>query len=259
MTLATFNCVTCGAGVRRFDTPPGPVQCRQCLVPDDEALHRSVSAAASERLARRLARFDQAGGFAGAVLPEHPTTRWERLALTAVADHKKRLSARSPGRGGLVFIGPTGIGKTRAAIAIVKAVGDLDAAGVAAVTESELLNPGVAPWDLPAHITRMVAGRHCLFVDEIGSVSRQPDQVMAGWREVAEHLHASPLPVLFIATTNRQSWASSGGLSEWMGAQTVSRLNQFCQMATTGWVDHRTGAEHSQWQAALTTPASAAP
>lgn len=252
MSVMTVYCTACHSPVRRLGPPTGQVLCRTCLNSDsDDMLRESVRAAAADRLAQRLARFDRLGMFDDATLPAEPRTRWQTIAIGLVAEHCRRLGDGATGRCGLMFIGPTGIGKTRAAIAIARAVGTVDPAGVAAVTESELLDPGVAPWELPAHIARLMANRHTLLVDEIGSVARQPDHVMAGWRDVAEHIHASDVPVLFVGTTNRQSWSERGGLGEWMGAQAVSRLRQFCETATTGWTDHRIGQEHLQWKHAL--------
>lgn len=255
--LTITECGQCGQPVRRLGVPDTAVLCPNCLAGGDEAVRDAVRAAAAERLERRLTRFDQAGGFDTAALSAAPSTKWEKLAATAVDDHRQRLVAGTAGRTGLMFLGPTGIGKTRALVAVGRAVGAIDPAGVVACTESELLAPSVTPWELPTHIARMIAGRHCVLVDEIGSVARPRDQIMAAWREVVEHFHACEVPVLFVGTTNRQSWSERDGLADWMGSQTVSRLRGFCQTATTGWTDHRVGRDHEQWRSALTAaPAS---
>lgn len=251
MAWTMVSCADCGATMRRLGSPSPTALCAMCVDDGGAAMRESVHRASSARLEQRLGRFDGAGGFDGAELPAHPEKRWEKLAATAVAEHLRRLADAQPGRTGLVFIGPTGIGKTRAAIAMTRAVAAVEPAGVAAMTESDLLSPSVAPWELPTHVAQLLSNRHTIMIDEVGSVSRPADQIMAGWRTVVEYVHASPLPVLFIATTNRQSWSESGGLGEWMGAQSVSRLRECCEMATTGWTDHRINRDHLDWKNAL--------
>lgn len=259
MTVKNTKCSRCGGVVRRLGEPAGTVLCRRCLNLDDSAIHHAVRAAAEDRLAQRLSRFDTSGRYSDAKLPTAPRTRWERLAIAAVSTHAEHLATGRCARTGLVFIGPTGIGKTRALISIARGVGAIEPAGISVLTESELLDPSVAPWDLRAHVARLLANRHCILVDDIGSVARTPDQIMSGWLEVAECLNAATTPILFVGTTNRQSWSERGGLTEWMGAQSVSRLREYCEIATTGWTDHRTGQEHPQWRQALERAPTARP
>lgn len=251
--MTVTACSVCSASVRRL---PGSsttqTLCPACTDSGFDEMHQIVDAVAHSMLEQRLTRFDGSGAYDSAVLSPTPSTRWERLAVAAVADHRRAISERQPSRGGVIFIGPTGIGKTRAAIAMCRAVAEFDAGGVLVVSEAELFAPEIPPWELDAHIRRFVSGRRCVMVDDIGTVARPIDQVMAGWKAFVDALRAEPQPTLFVGTSNRLSWSDSpAGLAEWMGAQAVSRLREHCELATTGWTDYRTGRDHHQWQESL--------
>ncbi|KJR10294.1 ATP-binding protein [Gordonia sihwensis] len=250
--LTLYSCSSCSAPVRRLTgSDTREVLCANCTDSGVDAMRALVTAQANESLERQLARFDGAGGYLSASLSTNPTAKWERAAVAAVDELRTSLTRGRISRGGLVLIGPAGIGKTRAAIAICRAVGQFDPAGVSVSSEADLLAPQIPPWELPQHIRRTVAGKRCVLVDDIGSVARPTDQVMSAWKFLLDFLRAADHPTLLIVTTNRQTWAEPGGLADWMGAQSVSRLREIATMGTTGWTDHRTGHDHEQWKAQL--------
>lgn len=252
--MITVKCSQCGSPVKRRQAPVRDVLCMDCCTPTD--VHQDRTQQALEMVEARLHRFDGAGGYDHALLSmTATTTRWESLAATAVRNHLHRCATQTAGREGIMFTGPTGIGKTHAAIGIARRVAQAAPAGVWAVTESELLDPSVAPWELTQHVQSVLRHRHCLLVDDIGTVARPADQVMASWKMIADELISSREPIMLIGTTNRADWAQ---LTDWMGAQTVSRLTQFTHLATTGWTDRRTGGEHRTWRTSLTDSRRAA-
>lgn len=250
--LTTFVCSSCSAPVRRL---PGSsdkaVLCPACTESGVGALRAIVNASAVDVLDGQLAKFDGAGSYRSAQLSTDPTSRWERAAVDAVAAQKSAWEQGTVGRGGLILIGPAGIGKTWAGIAICRAVGAFDPTGVLALSETELLAPGIAPWELTSHIRRLIAGRRCILVDDVGAVARPADQVMSAWKFLLDSIRSADYPTLLIVTTNRQSWSGPNGLADWMGAQAVSRLREHADIGTTGWTDRRTGLDHDQWKAHL--------
>lgn len=250
--LTLYPCSSCSTPVRRLaGSDTQTVLCADCTDSGVGAMRALVVEQAAAALERQLARFDGAGGYRSAALSEHPTSKWEKAAVAAVDElHTSVVQGRIT-RGGLVLIGPAGIGKTRAAIGICRSVGDFDPLGVAVSSEADLLAPEVPPWELPQHIRRTVGGKRCVLVDDLGSVARPADQVMSAWKYLLDFIRSADYPTLLIVTTNRQTWAEAGGLADWMGAQSVSRLREFATMGTTGWTDHRTGLDHEQWKAQL--------
>lgn len=251
MAIITAVCSECGDGVRRLEPPKRAVLCPTCCrnraAGDDTAF---INASARDLLENRLNAFDTTGGYGRQPFtPSRSPARWEQLSASSIDQHLRSLDSSTPGRAGLLLIGPTGIGKTRAALSIARRVADTHPRGVWALSETELLNPTIPPWELPAHIRQAVGGRHTLVVDDIGTAARPVDQVMAAWKTVVDALFAAPNPILLVATTNRTTWES---LSDWMGAQATSRLTSFTSLATTGWTDHRSGLEHTAWRALLT-------
>lgn len=251
--LTVLTCTSCQAPVRRLSGGVNErVLCPSCTESGVEAMRALVADQAAQSLEQRLGRFDGSGAYGSAVLSEHPTSRWERIAVEAVNAHRTALEQGTVSRAGLVLIGPAGVGKTRAAIALCRSVGAFDPSGVLMVTENELLAPEVPPWELLEHIRRLVSGRRCVAIDDIGAVARPADQVMAAWKYLLDILRAADQPMLLVGTTNRLSWSERGGLVDWMGAQAVSRLREHCEMGTTGWTDYRTGHIHEQWRSMLT-------
>jgi DNA replication protein DnaC len=253
--MITTTCSTCGQPVKRLITPTTPVLCAHCCAPSEEAIREEALIDARRRVERQFLTFDAAGSYDSAVLSMTQTpTQWQRKAVAAVNAHRQRLTENSPGRGGILFTGPTGIGKTHAAIAICRRVADFDPAGIRVTTETSLLRPGIPPWELHDHIRRTIDGARTLLIDDVGTVARPQDQVMSAWKQVADLIAASPTSTLVLATTNLTDLQH---LSQWVGAQAASRLTGFMDQATTGWTDHRAGVDHLDWKARLRPKADA--
>lgn len=253
MHITVASCSGCGGEVRRLGAPQRAVLCPDCcrrqVDVDDYAL---IDDNARAMLDSRLAAFDTAGGYGLQPFTPSPSpARWEQISEQSVCHHVQHLNAGTLGRTGVLFIGPTGIGKTRAALSIARRIAETRPQGVWVLSETDLLNPSIPPWELIGHIQRAVGGRHTLIVDDIGTAARPVDQVMSAWKSVVDALFAASTPILFVGTTNRTTW---DGLTDWMGAQATSRLMSFTSLATTGWTDRRSGLEHTAWRSLLTRP-----
>ncbi|WP_197028067.1 ATP-binding protein [Gordonia alkanivorans] len=245
--MITVACSSCGATTRRLRPQTTAVLCMNCCSPPEHELREQVLKDTRRRLELQLRAFDATGSYDDALLDmSATTTAWQRKSVAAITEHQGRIARGEPGRTGILFTGPTGIGKTHAAIAVCRRAMHFDPTGVRIVTESSLLQPGIPPWELHAHICRTLDGVRTLLVDDVGTVARPQDQVMSAWKLIADRIVASPDPVLFIATTNLPDLAR---LSDWVGAQATSRIAAFVQVATTGWTDHRAGLEHPEWKA----------
>lgn len=247
--MITVSCSSCGQDVKRLVPPTASVLCTECCTPSDDEVHHQLLADAQRRVECQLRAFDTAGSYDTAALSMTDTaTLWQRKSIAAVADHQRRLARNEPGRGGILFTGPTGIGKTYAGIAILRRVAQFDPSGIRVMTESSLLRPGIAPWELHDHIRRMLHSARTMLIDDVGTVARPQDQVMMAWKLAADLIAASPTSVLLIATTNLPDMDR---LSAWIGAQATSRLAGFVEQATTGWTDRRAGVDHAEWKARL--------
>lgn len=247
--MKIVECSGCRAPVKRIGDPQPRTLCAECCRPAVSADQRQVAVDARERVDRRLRSFDAAGSYDGVDLSSYDEdTAWHRSATQAVKSHSDRLADAVAGRDGIIFTGPTGIGKTRAAVAICRTMALVDPAGVRVMTEPQLLDPDIPPWRIHDHSRRMLAGARTLLIDDIGTVSRPPDQVMSAWKLVADEIVAAEESVLFLGTTN---FPSFDALSKWVGAQAMSRLAAFTLVRTTGWTDHRVGVEHSDWRRQL--------
>lgn len=258
-TIVTVPCSGCGAEVRRAAGIPGQpegwrdnVLCGQCRDDSPEDDWSSLLAdKAHARLHTRVLQFDAAAGYENANIDSEDLTRtrWAQAARTAI----NRCREQSCTRDGILFVGPTGIGKTYAGFAVCnEAARQLGADGVRFTTEEDLIGGDVATWELKAHIARFLADTHTILIDDIGVASRKSEQVQAAWKELCGQIAAQPGPMLILGTTNRQGWDGDHGLTAWMGAQSASRMRQWTSEATTGWTDRRTGVEHDRWRSLIT-------
>lgn len=255
--IVSAECTRCGRTVHRVlatvEGTPGwrqHVVCRDCREaedPVDAHLDRMLAGRARQRWADRAVAFDAAAGLDQAALPEGPDAAvWvqhARAALRTWADPAQQMS-----RSGLMLVGPTGIGKTWAGFALANAVADAgfgDAIRVA--TELDLLGPQVATWEMDERLRSWVDGAAMLMVDDIGVASRHQDQVQAGWKRLCDVVASQPRSLIVVGTSNRQSWMKPGGLAEWMGQQSASRMRSWTTLCTTGAQDRRTGDMHENW------------
>lgn len=247
--FVAVKCSSCGATVtrrQRSASDSNPVLCSACCaVPGADA--EAYRLAARAALEQQLGMFDATGQYNSAKLDANPETAWGRNTASTLAQHRLSVEAGGLFRGGLMFFGPSGIGKTRAAIAVCREVGDYDPAGVLIRTEQSLFDSSLAPWELLPAVTTLTAGKTLIVIDDIGVCYRRPDQIHAAWKGLCDSIATNPNPVLLIGTTNRPGWDGESGLTPWVGAQVTSRLRQFMTAATTGWTDHRTGEDHEQW------------
>ncbi|MBM4570050.1 ATP-binding protein, partial [Rhodococcus hoagii] len=100
--------------------------------------------------------FDATAGYESASLNADDVrdTRWARAAVAALDDASTRTT-----RAGLMFFGPTGIGKTWAGFAICNAaVQRFGADSVRFATEETLLGGDVAPWELHGRLQSWLRG-----------------------------------------------------------------------------------------------------
>lgn len=249
VSLIAVACTACGATVTRRKQPSldsNPVLCTSCCsVPGSDA--STYRQSAGQALERQLGMFDATGQYNDAQLDPLPETAWGKNIARVIKQHRAAYEAGGQYRGGLMFFGPSGIGKTRAAISACRAVGAYDPAGVLIRTEQALFDPALAPWELLPAVTSLTAGKTLIVIDDIGVCYRRPDQIHAAWKGLCDSIATSPNPVLLIGTTNRPGWDGESGLTPWVGAQVTSRLRQFMAAATTGWTDHRTGEDHQHW------------
>lgn len=254
-TIVAAQCTRCGATVKRMlatvqHTPEWREHvvcpaCRESESPTDAVIDEMLAAQHADRWRKIVARFDAAAGYQDAALSEPPEARWEQLAAKAVDELQDGSSIT---RSGLMLVGPTGIGKTWAAFAVANYAAQRGYADAIRVSsEVDLLGAQVAPWQLREQLGRWVEGARVLIVDDIGVASRQQDQIQGGWKQLCDLIAAQPHSMLVIGTSNRQSWTKAGGLVEWIGQQSTSRLRSWLPIATTGVVDRRTGETHQNW------------
>ncbi|MDN5758119.1 MAG: ATP-binding protein [Tomitella sp.] len=257
--IMTVPCRSCGADVRRASGMPGQpdgwrdnVLCTECRGESpEEDWTALLEDKARQRLHERILRFDAAAGYENAAIdaPDVASTRWAEATQDAIMVCRRQDTARD----GVMFVGPTGIGKTYAAFAVCNAAARaLGPDGVRFTTEEDLLGGDVASWQLKAHIARFLLGAHTVLIDDIGVASRRSDQIQAAWKELCGQIAAQPGPMMIVGTTNRQGWDGDQGISAWMGAQAASRMRQWTSEATTGWTDKRTGVLHERWRSLIT-------
>jgi hypothetical protein len=131
--------------------------------------------------------------------------------------------------GGLILMGPVGTGKTHLAVSIMRArmIGDL-------VSAIELLDAILKSYRTHETCTQLETARHSelLTLDDLGAEAKGE---WAG-REILEligYRYEYKLPV--IVTTN----ASMSMLKSRLGARTVSRLAEMCEVVPLRGSDHR--------------------
>lgn len=256
-TIATAKCTGCGAPVKRMlstiDHNPQwrnyvlcPT-CRETDTPTAAVINDMLDTQHRNRWRDIATRFDPAAHYDTATLPTTPTHRWEHIAAEAI---QQLLSADPATRCGVMLVGPTGIGKTWAAFAIANHIADLGYAHtIRATSEADLLGAHIPPWQVRDHITQLVDGANVLLIDDIGVAARHHDQIHTGWKLICDVISAQPQSMLLVGTSNRQSWLKAGGLGEWVGGQSVSRLRSWMTITTTGTTDRRTGQTHHNWAA----------
>lgn len=258
-TIVEAECVNCGASVKRLlavvqrnEDWREHVLCPTCRERSDPtAAHiaEMVATQSRERWERLVRRFDAAAGYERASLDEGRDSQWGKAARSAL---NTWLDPSEVTRSGVMLVGPTGIGKTRAAFAIANAAAQAGYAdSIRVSSEVELLGAQVAPWELGNTLERWVNGARVLIVDDIGVAARQQDQIQAGWKQLCDLVSAQPRSILLVGTSNRASWAKSGGIVDWIGQQSGSRLRSWMTLSTTGFIDHRTDTEHPNWAAHL--------
>ncbi len=256
--IVQVPCRTCGAAVSRMTglagQPPNwqdRVVCAGCRDEDpQQAWDAELDRQARARLHRRIVGFDATAGYETASLntDDVRNTRWARAAVSALDDAAARTT-----RAGLMFFGPTGIGKTWAGFAICNAaVQRFGADSVRFATEETLLGGDVAPWELHGRLQSWLRGASVVLVDDIGVANRRQEQVQAAWKELCSQIAGHPSSLVLVGTTNRQGWDGDAGLTAWMGAQATSRLRQWSVDCSTGWADRRTDAVHERWREHLT-------
>ncbi|MGB3676813.1 MAG: AAA family ATPase [Candidatus Nanopelagicales bacterium] len=262
--IVEATCVDCATKVTRavgFDGQRDDwrthVLCSHCRKPEDDAeavWRATLDNAANERLRARIRAFDAAAGYEHAALddPQVHDKKWAKAARTAV--QTCFAATDPPGREGLMLVGPTGIGKTWAAFAVCHEIARIAGPdSVRFAAEEELFGAETAPWELKKRLGEWLDGAAVAFVDDIGVATRNPDQVLAGWKQLCSMISGHPTPLMIIGTTNRQGWDGEAGLTAWLGAQAASRLRQWArQEYTTGWTDRRTDQVHERWKAHLT-------
>lgn len=255
-TIVRANCTHCGAEVHRarglVDGTPDwrqHVVCRDCREADEPAdvqITQMLADRIRQRWTDKAAAFDAGARLEDAQLDAAPAAVWQQRAHDALAEWLDPERVRS--RSGLMICGPTGIGKTWAAFALANAVADLGyGADIRAASETELMGPQVATWQLESHLRRSIDGAAMVIVDDIGVAPRHRDQLQAAWKMLADLVSSQPRSMLVVGTSNRQSWAKESGLTEWVGQQTASRLRSWTSICTTGAVDRRTGDTHENW------------
>lgn len=258
-TVVRVKCRQCGEEVLRMSEMPGQptgwqsnVTCTRCRGEDyEQTWDRELEGQARGRLLRRIAEFDATAGYEAATLgdPDVRDTRWGRTACEAVAACELDDRARA----GLMFFGPTGIGKTFAGFAVCNAVAEkFGADQVRFVSEEALLGGDVAPWELRGRLQAWLRGASVILIDDIGVATRRSDQIQSAWKELCGQIAGHQGPLIIVGTTNRQGWDGDVGLAAWMGAQSTSRLRQWTEDCTTGWVDRRTDTVHERWRDQLT-------
>lgn len=255
-SIVQANCTRCGVEVQRtralVDGNPDWRQhvvcldCREATEPAGEQVWKMLAERTRRRWTDRAVTFDAGARLEEAHLDETPGAVWQQRAHDALVEWRDPSRERS--RSGLMLCGPTGIGKTWAAFAVANAVADLGyGAEIRVASETELLGPQVATWQLEDHLRRWIDGAAMVIVDDIGVAPRNRDQLQAGWKMLADLIAAQPRSMLVVGTSNRQSWGKEAGLTEWVGQQASSRLRSWTLICTTGAVDRRTGDAHENW------------
>lgn len=249
-------CRDCGALVARPARLPGrpegwrdSVRCpaHAAAAGVDAASARAASVRERDRAAwaDTVRAFDAVAGYERAGLDELDSPAAAQRCAQVVEAHIAA-PADSVHRGGVVLIGPTGIGKTRTLFAVVNALAPGRRTLVGA--EDTVLAADVPPWELGSAITARITGIEVLGIDDVGVSMRRPDERMLAWKALADVVARAPHPVTVVLTTNLQGWSALG---EWVGAQAASRLSGWMPLASPGWTDHRTGKIHDTWRSAL--------
>lgn len=246
-------CVGCGSAVRRpaavarVGSWRSTVRCPACATATElTAKLERARHHADQRRAQWVARvraFDAGAQYESATITDFDGPVF-RSAITGVVDHHQAAARTDPLRSGVLLIGPSGIGKTRAMFAILNLLAT-SASRVEFGSEDEILGASKPSWEMAGHIAERVGRADVIGIDDVGVSVRRPDERMVAWKVFADVVARECNPVLVVMTTNLRGWRP---LEDWVGAQAASRLSTWMPLATPGYLDWRTGQAHESWK-----------
>lgn len=246
-------CVGCGSAVRRpaavarVGSWRATVRCPACATATELTAEteraRHLADQMRARWVARVRAFDPAARYDIAAITDFDGPVF-RSTITAVVDDHQAGARTDPTRTGVLLIGPSGIGKTRAMFAILNEVAT-SASRIEFGSEDEILGASKPSWEMAGHIAARVGRANVIGIDDVGVSVRRPDERMVAWKVFADVVARESNPVLVVMTTNLRGWRP---LEEWVGAQAASRLSTWLPLATPGFRDWRTGRVHETWK-----------